>query len=176
MIDLGIAIVVFVLTAACHVLIHNAFVSRSRASIKTIAIFIPGFFALWLALILLHTQWFTYNTEMLNWWTAPLPRSSLIVFFVLSIFYILYYGSAFFGDESPSSKIYEFLRKKRTASYRDITRLFSDRELIHNRLNDLASVGIIEDIGDTYRIKRTGFWLIALIEQYRRFLGWESSG
>ena len=176
MIDFGVAIIVFIVTAACHVFIHNVLVSRRRASVKTVALFFPGLLALWVVLLLIHRNQDTSGIAVLDWWTVPLPRSAMITFIVLAVFYILYFGSAFFGDESPSSKIYTFLRKQRTASYAELKRLFSEKELIYDRLHDLVFAGFIAYGGGKYKITSLGFWFTSMVGYYRWFIGWKSSG
>jgi len=172
--DLIFSLLLFVITLIFHINLHNFLIKLKISSINTVIIFPIAIIINYL--ILVNSVYYNNIRTIIPFIGYSLPITSSIVFFVLSSMYILYFGSAFYGDYSPSSKLYMYLLKHKTATYTDIKNLFSDQELVLNRLNDLSSVGFVYKKKDNYFIGPKGKITAKIIKCYRKLLGWKSSG
>ncbi|OGG04283.1 hypothetical protein A2Z33_03990 [Candidatus Gottesmanbacteria bacterium RBG_16_52_11] len=174
MLDIFVSITIFLLVAGAHILIHNAAASGRIYLPRSIFLFfISGGLLNWMVLNTLprlgHSGW----AALLMY---PLPLTATVIYVVISVIYILYSGSAVYGDYSPSAKIYLYLVKRGRATEKELKKLFSDTELVTNRINDLIHMGFVGRKSDAYFVSTKGKFLYILIEIYRRIIGWRSSG
>lgn len=105
-----------------------------------------------------------------------LPFSTMIIFLLLALAFIIFSISPLLGDESPTSKILLLIRKKKQMSYDQIKTKFSNEKLIKKRLDQMMNLGWIKHAGRGYKTKDKGRRIADVIHFYRKILGWSSFG
>lgn len=165
MIFIVASVILFILTVLVHIFFHRWLMGRGGVTIKIFSVFLFGFILnAFSILFLFHTR---------KWGVIPLPVTSVFLYGLLSLSYIIFFASPFLGDESPSSKILLLVKKNGRMSLEKIKDNFSDEKLILKRLKDMMKAGLIEEKGGSqkkYRILPKGQKIVMFITFYRRLM------
>ena len=126
MIFILISLVIFLLSIIFHIWLHRWFKKNKIITFKTALIFLVGWWVnLAIMLTFYHSQDFL-NQQTSNWWTLPLPLTSVFIFALLSVAYIMLFLGPFLGSISPTFKIILLLHDKKTLTKKDILSSFSN--------------------------------------------------
>ncbi len=96
--------------------------------------------------------------------------SPLILYSLLCLAYVA--ESTAIENESPSMKIIKCILRhsESRATLMELKNEFSDREFIHDRLNDLVKNGHILQEGGLYRLTSRGLLIASVIKAYRNLI------
>ena len=102
--------------------------------------------------------------------TAPFVWSSLLLYILLCLGYVA--ESTAIENESPSMRIIKSLLESPEGriGFDKLKSEFSDREFIHDRLNDLVKNGHILQEGGLYRLSGRGLLIASIIKTYRNLI------
>lgn len=171
MIFIVVSLISFIFTVLVHILFHRWLIEKGRATVKIFSVFLFGFILnAFLILFLFHNG---------NWRSIPLPMTSVALYGLFSLTYIIFFASPFLGDESPSSKILLLVKKSGKMSFEGIKDNFSDEKLILKRLKDMARANLIEEKGESkkrYRILPKGQKIAMFVIFYRRLMSYNLVG
>lgn len=154
------SLMIFILSVLLHILICRFFDKLQIRSFKSVLIFPLGLFILILP----------------NPWKDDFILTPVAVYILFSIIWSLLFISVYYRDVSPTFKILSLAGRKKRFSLKEVTGIFSDRELIFNRLEGLISSGQIKKNKDSYYVTAKGVKLIFLINIYRKILNWNQGG
>lgn len=115
---------------------------------------------------------------MLWYLKSPYIITMLMFYAGINSFYLIYFFSTKTGEESPSSKIISAVKASIAGglSKNDILKLFSDEELITDRLMMLKMSGFIKNRKKVFFATNKGGKVAAIVELYRILLGWNIGG
>lgn len=82
--------------------------------------------------------------------------SSIVIYSLLSLLWVILYLTPLLGGESPTSMILESFKKKRQQTASDLVNLFTNTGLIWKRIDDLRSSGLIVKNGAGYVVTMKG--------------------
>ncbi len=174
--DIILTLFLFLLTAGSHVFVTRYISARGKTSLLPLLIFPIGLISnCYLLLIFPYSEYF-FGIHLGYWWATPLLITSGLLFTSLSIFYIIYAGSAMFGDLSPSAEIYMALRNSVPQTYGQIQKHYTDKSLIATRLNDLKETGLIKNENGYLKATNKGMRTAKIFLIIKKLLGWKSSG
>lgn len=111
-----------------------------------------------------------------SWWTVPIPVNAIILYGIFTAIYLIYFTNAYYGESSPTGKIYEILKEKGKATFKQIVDEFSDEDLIGKRLDNLVTGGLIRKKGKIYYLTLKSQKVMKAFDVYRRLLGWDRGG
>lgn len=150
----------FVATVAVHVLIHRHLAYRwGIVTGKTIIVYAAAF--LILAGIVA---------------TMPFPLTTLWLYALLVLSYLLYFLSFLSEGESPSAKILRIVSAEGPLSCADIFSRFTNEELFGKRLKQLVLSGFLMRVGDRFRVCKRGAVAAEFFLWYRKLLRWDWGG
>lgn len=161
MVTLLISMLIFVWCIFGHVILHRIFSSLGIRTAKTITIYI-------LSLAFLIMVIFRFN--------MPLPLTSIAIYSVMTLVYLLFFLSFYLDAESPSAKLVSLLQKEHKLRYTEILKRFSREELFRRRLDLLRHSGYISVRNHIYRIEPKGMLLVQIFSIYRKVLRWDMGG
>ena len=173
---IAISLISFLLTVTAHILIHRFLAKYKIITFKTTVVFIIGFSINTLLIFLKVTKCSDEIICLNNWWTFSIPVTSSILYILLVFDYLAFFASPYLGDESPSSKIFLLVRKKKTATFAQIINTFSNQELISKRIDDLVRSKLVEKSGNQIVISDRGKTFLKIMNLYRKLLVWEMIG
>ncbi len=175
MINIFISIMVFLAVSVIHVGIYRMLKKIGIKSFKTVIIYVLGFlllsFVSWP--IVSSAAYLAHNTAGLD---VLLPFSSLLIYLLVSILAIMFFTSPYTGDISPTLQIIRLLKRNGAMSNKDLLDSFSADELIDNRLRFLVQSGYVQKKRASFYITPKGLRLISVINMYRKWIKWKSSG
>lgn len=160
----------FLVTIAGHIFLHRFLVRQGIKSYRSIYIF--GFGLVWTFFILLYVS---ANMTSSFWWNVKAPIASSLIYALLSFIYYIYFGNAYLGEDSPSSRIFYHLEKG-PKTYEQILSYFSDESLILKRLRNLVDAKLIEHKDGMYVVTQRGKLMMFIFERYRHVLSWNKGG
>ena len=146
----------------------------AKKTLLSFIVFLIGGLAHGIVSYLLVTQHKILND--VSFFFLDFPISSLFLYILLVLNYLVYYLSTFSGEESPSLKLYFLLKNGERKTLREIVREFPKKEIIDMRLDSLKAGKFIKQRKDVYVILPRGEKLAKLFTLYRKFLSWQSSG
>ena len=102
--------------------------------------------------------------------TAPFVWSSLLLYGLLCLAYVA--ESTAVENESPSMKIIKMIRasEDQQMSFAELKQGFTDKEFIHDRLDDLVKHGHVIYEEGQYLLSRKGSLIVGIIRVYRDFI------
>ena len=102
---------------------------------------------------------------------TPFVWSSIFLYLLLCLAYVA--ESTAIENESPSMRIIKSILQSPEGrlSFEELKIKFSDREFIHDRLNDLVEHGHVSDVGGLFRLSARGALIASIIKNYRRLIG-----
>ncbi len=175
MIYLIISVVALICITVIHVFIHNLLVSVGHKIFKTVAVYGVGLIGL---LVLFSTNAVDniFPMQTAAWLRIPLPLTAIVFYSLFSLLYIMFFTTPYTGDESPSIKLQQLIRRSSGITRQAIFRNFRNLELIDRRLDNLVQTRYIRKSGNKFYVSQKGQTLIRLIDSYRHLLRWNSSG
>ncbi len=137
-------------------------------------------FETWKLVLLSILIGMTYLLISFHWipadWALKLPWSSFVCYVLFCIWYLGELTTVQYS--SPSMKILRALMvhpdKKITAA--EVKSLFSDQELILDRLDDLVLNGHVRKEGNRYEVLLRGKLIMTAFQSYRELLGRKLGG
>lgn len=105
-----------------------------------------------------------------------LPLTSIFIYLLLSLIFIIFFLYTYLVEEGPSSTILSVLKKKRKIADSQIYDYFSDSSLIGSRMRDLIKQGTVVEKNKRIFIQNKGKLIATLINIYRKMLGWQNFG
>jgi hypothetical protein len=163
MLSVFISLIIFCISVTIHVIVFRKFSDFGKKNYKTSVVFVAGFFLLVFVLGI--------NGQN-NLWTY----SSLLLYILISIYYVLLLTTLFLGEKGPSIQILDILVKNKSATFREMVLHFQRDNPTGKRLKDLVKTHIIEVRKGRYYISRKGKKAKRIIDLYRSMTGWYSSG
>lgn len=112
-----------------HRMIHMAGRKRHAISLGTVSVYLIGIVPLIILLQLIHSD---------------IVFSSLLLYLLLSAILSFLYVGVILGGETPSSMILHAFKSRPRMSLSQIESLFSEKQLIWKRIEDLRSSGMVE--------------------------------
>lgn len=171
MIYFFLSIIFFLSTVCAHIFLHRVLVSRHIVSYRSIYIFGFGFVTVLCIFFYLSVTFTSFS-----FWTTPYPLSASLIYAFLAFLYYIYFGNAYLGEDSPSSRIF-FHLEKGPKTYEQILSYFSDESLVMQRITNLVDAGLVYRMpGQVYTISMKGKILMTVIEGYRALLSWNKGG
>lgn len=166
MVTLLVSIILFLLTLFVHVIAYRKVKKFKSDTQVTLLIFLIGsiisaFFICWLSK---------------NKYFSILPLTSIFIYLLLSLIFIIFFLYTYLVEEGPSSTILSVLKKKRKIPEQQIYDYFSDSRLIGSRMKDLLKQGIVIEKNKRILIQKKGKLIADLINIYRKMLGWQNFG
>ena len=155
MVPLIWVIIFYLLSAIAHIIIHRLLAALNFKSFKSVAIFLIGFFIL-------------INISGLGWW--------LYLYLMLSVLHASLYTSPYLNQRGPSSVILTYVGRKKRVTIDEVYRLFSEKELIGDRLKDLIISGHIRIINGRFVATEKGKILATILGFYRNLIFWQLGG
>jgi len=175
MIYILISLVVFICTTIVHVFLHRLLTKLGIRTFKSVSIYGMGLiFLIFLFSFNIPASLFPDKPGTLM--NLPIPITAIVLYSLLSILNIMFFTSPYMNNTSPSYKIFLQIRQSRGLSKQEIVRSFSDQELIGKRLNNLVLDGYLQKNKKRFKILPKGKKIISIIDFYRSWLKWESSG
>lgn len=175
MIYIFISVVAFILATVIHLFVHRFFVLLGHKTFKSVAVY--GFGLISLLLIFsskVSDNLFPALTD--TWLRVPLPLAGIVLYSLFSILYIMLFTSPYTGDVSPSIQLFLLIKRIPGINHQAILHEFSEKELIGHRLHNLVRTRYIQKLDNRYYVSKKGQTVIRLIESYRHWLRWTSSG
>lgn len=172
MINITIALVLFLLTTAMHIAIYRLGWNRKQMHLFTIFTFMLGF---------------TINL-VFQFSVAPIvdfyllrtgdrfPITAIALYLFLSMILMLFFSSIFWRQESPSFTILFLVKQRKKMSFKDLTSYFSNKTLIESRMLDLLNGQYVQKKGTNYYLTSKGKLIYFYTSLYRSMLHWESGG
>ena len=113
---------------------------------------------------------FVKNGEGSGFFLMPLVLSSVVLCGLLCLAYVA--ECTAIENESPSMKIIKAVcgASGGRVTFEDLRNEFSDREFIHDRLNDLVKNGHVLEEGGLYRLTSRGLLIASVIKTYRNLI------
>lgn len=173
--DILLSVAVFFVTAILHVIMHRVLKKFRIVTFKTTLVFTAGFILNLSLLYFFRPQINAFQTGNL-WWFISTPLSALAFYVCFSFVYVLFFTSPYWGEESPSFRIFFLIKKFGQMSQADLLKYFSNEDFIQKRLQDLELEGFTGKKGDKYYLEARGRGLLNLIETYRKILNWYPGG
>lgn len=167
--DVIVAISIYFVAVILHVGLHRLLALYQYKTFRTAYVFIGGFIAVVLTILLLPRYSF-FEKDF------ALPFASLGIYILLSLAHILFYTSPYWGEQSPSFSIYFLIKNRQKMSLIEIEKSFSDKQFIEARLTDLVHDGFVSYRNKLYRSRGKGKRLLSWIERYRKMLNWYPGG
>jgi hypothetical protein len=166
-------ILCFIFTLLIHILISRILIFYGKKSLKLLYIFAFGliFFAIFFVSIIQPI-----SIDHKGIFFLPLPLTSIFLYILLFIFFIVYYLSTYSGEIGPSIKLYSILRRYGKRTFAQIVKDFPEKDYIFKRLFSLQEAKFISYRNDTYKILPQGKYLSDILNIYRSIIGWKSSG
>lgn len=164
--SLLVSIILFMTTLFVHVMVYRTVKKFKSDTEVTLFIFSVGFI----------------NSAILICWLSKdnyfsiLPLTSIFIYLLLSLIFIIFFLYTYLVEEGPSSTILSVLKKKRKIPERQIYDNFSDTKLIGSRMKDLIKQGIVVEKNKRIFIQGKGKLIANLINVYRKMLGWQNFG
>lgn len=155
-------LIIFVLAASSHIVLHNILVRMGIMTFKTVVVFMAGLIVLFVVIIF---------GSRLNYGDDQLIFSPIILYLLMTSSYILFFLSPYLGDESPSSKILYLIIKEGKMTEKAIANKFSDKELVTKRLVDMKKRGWIKESRKKYIVLPEGIKIVKFVTFYRKMLG-----
>jgi len=152
---------IFSFAAIAHVFLYRLLTRLKIKSFRSVLIFAAGF------LILISAN---FGTE------KPTPLSGGILYIFLTGIYLVYFGSVYIGEESPSADIFAMVKKEKELTKAEIRNKFSDRIVIGKRLENLIDSGLVSKRGENYKLSGRGNIIAFLFDAFRQILGWRQGG
>lgn len=163
----------FLISVIFHIVLSRIFLLFGRKSILLVSVFAVGGIMHFIITLISLKQSINFES---NLFLLPLPFTSFLLYMLLVFNYLIYFMATYWGEESPSLKLYFFLKNGEKRTFTEITAIFPKKELIDMRLEALVSGQFIKQKKDVYVIQPRGERLAYLFKLYRKFLGWQSSG
>ncbi|MDX1372901.1 MAG: hypothetical protein R3321_10545 [Nitrososphaeraceae archaeon] len=163
MLGLFLTFIIFIFTVVLHIILHRILVLFGKVTFKTVLIF-PIIF-----LVNLYIQLFVIKNNSYPW-------TSIILFSFFTLDYLTQIASPYLGDEGPSSRILLFVLNKKLVAKAEILKIFSDKEMIIKRLDDMVKAGWIEKRNNSYKMLKKGRLLSEGMILYRKVFGWRVVG
>lgn len=160
MISIAFSILVYLCSVCVHIFLHRWLVSIGKVTFASVGVFCIGFFV--------------HAGIAISY--LSLPLTSIVLYCLLAVLHIIFFTSPYNNDLGPSITLYFALQKHRVMTEKELLSLLSDEVLIHQRLRDLQSSGLIYRTKNSASATEKGKSLDRLLETYRRLLGWKSSG
>jgi hypothetical protein len=166
MISIIISLVIFLLTFSVYILLQRTVLGNNFVIIKTYLIFFGG---------LIVDSVFEYRYISVN--NVPsLPVTSIFLYITLALALIMVSMTPLLGDESPSSKIVLFVRKRKSVPFSDIVNMFSYDNLILKRLDDMIGQSWIKLEKGNYIILPKGELIASIVLKYRKLINLKLTG
>lgn len=170
-----ISLVVFAFTTICHIFLHRLLAKLGIRTFKSVSVYGLGLiFIISLSSFNIIKHLFYNKTGTLQ--SLPIPITGIVLYSLLSILNIMFFTSPYMGNISPSYKILLLIKNSRGLSKKAILKSFSDQELIGKRLNNLVLDGFLQRNKKLFKILPKGQKLVSVIDYYRSWLKWKSSG
>lgn len=159
--EVVVSVVAFVSAGFLQVILHRVLFTRGVRSAKTFLVYPIGSIAL--------LAWLLTATDV------SLPMSAFFLYLLLSAVAVIFFITPVLGDTAPTSRILSYLREHRRASARSLVQLFSDKEMIEKRLDDLRAAGLVRVHGGRYTASTTGKLVARAVRGYLALIAWEPS-
>ncbi len=147
-----LSIGIFVVSLVAHSVLHKILLHRTIITLWSTLVYCAGFVIL-LALL---------GSVGDGVYTLP----SLVLYILLTLNTVLWYIFLLHGGVIPSSVILASFMLAHTQPYRHIRGLFQEKELIEDRLKDLAGAKLIERMNTGYKVTSKGKWIVRVMEVY----------
>lgn len=174
MVYILISIILFILTVIIHIFTHRILVKVGVVTFKTVGVFLIGFLINFITII------FYYNKNKSNMrgelWLMPIPFTAVVLYGLLLLVYFALFTGPCWGEESPSSKIFLMVKKKKGMNIAEIKNNFRNEDLVMRRIDDLIGVNWLEKQKGKYKVTSRGKLILKFIIFYRKILGWELIG
>jgi hypothetical protein len=161
MVTLIISFLMFLTTLILHLLFRRIGGAKQKLSMRIYADFGLGFLTDAGIIAVMH---------ILKISGQDLPVSSLLLYVLMALSYIIFAASPVMGEESPSSVIVLMAQKNGSVSYKDILRELSGSNPIRKRLDDLVTSGWVGYQNGRYQILPFGKKLLFPVKIYRSLL------
>lgn len=161
MIYITAGFLIFLLIILMQILWHRILLRQGRRSIKILLLYIPG---------LLATAGIFFMLKNKYPWDTQLPLTGCLLYILLSLLAAVFLITPILGGRGPTSEILTLIRRKKTLGYQEILQSFSDKQLFHDRINNLAKVKLIRQKNRRYYISAVGNIISRLIDNYYRLL------
>lgn len=169
-------LIIFIFCTVIHIWLHRLLQKNKIKTLKTCFIFVLGGLINIGFMFSITGNQNALSNETLNWWTLPLPLTSVFIYFLLSISYVLTFIYPNSKQISPTYKIILLLQKKKSLSEKEILSCFSDKELIFGRLRFLVSHGFVKELEQNFVALPKGKKFDRIINFYRRLMSWDKGG
>lgn len=153
--SLLLSVLVFAVAVAVHVILY-----RFRPSLVTAVIAYP----VGLALLVFFLRESAY------------PFTTIFLYCLLVVGYLLYFLSYTNDAESPSAKVLDVVKRYGPMRYGEILNRFTNEELIGMRLTRMVQSGWIVKKDGRVRVTGRGAAIAGFFAWYRGLLGWDSGG
>ena len=147
MVSFFIVLLCFLLSFACHSILHRILRLRSACAYLIGAVLL-----------------FEFGKAGFS----NLPWSSALLYALLSFTAILFYVALSLGTELPTSIILRSFQRKKQQTRDDLTGLFTDKRLIFERINDLVQSKLVTRTGSTLKLTGRGKVVWGVMELYKR--------
>lgn len=154
-------------TVLVHIVLSKVRLILGWSRLAVLGVFIVG-----LVGCVLTTVWYLPRASS----SLPLPLTGIFLYIFCSLAYLAITGSPTLGDESPTTKILLGLRRKGPLTQKQIFSLFTYREVIGKRMNDLLESQWIQKKGNALVATRRGRLIASFFTSYRRILGLSEGG
>ena len=145
-------IVVLVLSFSAHRMLHIWHRTSGKVSFASTFIYAVGGIVLFF---------------LLEWQQSHLLLSSLVVYLLCSGILSFFYLTIVLGGETPSSMILDALSTARSMSEKELYKLFSEKQLIWKRIDDLKGSTLIAFDGEKIVCTPKGLSIVRIMSWYR---------
>lgn len=173
MFDLLLSFIIYFIAIVLHIVVHRLLVSKGIVTFKTISIFGAALILNAWILLAFALEGFTSMHLLLS---IRLPLFALVSSFLAMLLYVLFFTSPFWGEESPSIKIFFLVKRNKRMLRSTIMNNFTNDDIINKRLNFLVNSEHISQRKNVYYANLKGKKLLTLIEIYRKILRWHEGG
>lgn len=172
MIYIFTAISVFILAVLFHIILYRTLARKTIWGIWLFSIFLLGFFINLIAVKFVLPRLIVSDD---NFWNHPLPFCAVFLYMLFVAIFFIFYIISFFGDKSPSNKIYESVKRYHKQSEKDLIAIFDNEVLISKRLRELIKAGMVKKKYEKLFISSKGRYFIHKLNIYRYILNWNSN-
>jgi hypothetical protein len=165
MIYLAAAITFFIISVIIHIRLCRSNVSNQLLAKAFCSIAMVNLVVCAIAFAVLEKS-FPYNGCL---WFLPLMWTSLFMYVLLVPVYLVFYVST--ELMSPTKKILLYIQTHGHASDEDLSKIFTDEDLIRPRLNDLVSTACVRNKDGLYSLLPAGQQISKALNCYQIILG-----
>lgn len=157
------------ITFLLHIIWHKQWYSGQKGNIRSARIFLLCTLMYFPLNVVLHSV-------LSDLFVVPLRLTGFLLYCFIVTFYAIYFVSALLGEESPSGRIYSYIKNHSRASESELLKLLPEKSMIGDRLGHLLKSGYIRKQAGTYVITQKGKRVLIPLSLYRSLVGADEGG